>query len=186
MDSSPPDREIGLREGSHFVLRGVRPDDEARLREMFAHASPEDIRHRCFGAMHDFAQEMAHRLAHLDPDAEWALAAATPAGRLPEEIFGAVHVIRCPEAVRTAEFDIMVRSDFKLHGLGYRLMTEMLREARRRGCQAVIGYILRDNYTMLQMAREHGFETDAVEGDVLRVKARLAEPPVLAEPTAGA
>jgi len=166
-------REIELREGAHFILREARADDEQRLREMFSHASPEDIRFRCFGAMHDFANEMARRLAHGDPDREWALVATTLPDRLPEEIFGAVHIVQCPEAARTVEFDIMVRSDFKQHGLGYRLMTEMLQGARRRGFEAVAGHILRDNATMLQMAAELGFQTEAIEDDAVRVKAKL-------------
>lgn len=172
--------EIALRDGAHFVLRAVRPDDEPRLRDMFARASNEDIHFRCFGAMHHFAADMAHRLAHLDPIKEFALAALTPPDQGPEEIFGVVHLAQNPEAPDTAEFDIMVRSDCKQRGLGYRLMTEILESARQRELKAVTGTILRDNYTMLQMAHELGFATENFEGDVVRVKVNLAQTPTFA------
>ncbi|WP_026607881.1 GNAT family N-acetyltransferase [Methylocapsa acidiphila] len=171
-------RVVTLRDREHYVLRELGPDDEPLLREMFARASQEDIHFRCFGAMRGFAEDMAHRLAHLDPKQEFALAVLTPpeAGR--EEILGVVHLEKNPEAETTAEFDIMVRADLKQHGLGYLLMTEVLRSARRRGLEAVTGMILRDNYVMLQMAHELGFATESVEDDLVKVKAPLARSPV--------
>jgi acetyltransferase len=69
----------------------------------------------------------------------------------------------------------MIRPDHKGHGLGYALMREILNEARRRGLKAVEGYILRDNKTMLIMAREHGFRPVAEEDDVIVMRAELRE-----------
>jgi acetyltransferase len=54
------------------------------------------------------------------------------------------------------EYAIMVRSDFKGKGLGYRLMQEMLAYARARGLARVHGDVLRENSAMLTMARELG------------------------------
>ncbi len=186
MDQPIDTHEIMLRDGAHYVLRGVRPDDEPRLRAMFAHASQEDIHFRCFGAMHDFAADMAGRLAGLDPAAEFALLALTPPGPGPEEILGVAHLAQNPEAKATAEFDIMVRADFKQRGLGYLLMTEILRSARQCGYEAITGTILRDNYVMLQMTHELGFTIAAVDEDVVRVNLQLAQSPIFAaaEPNA--
>lgn len=172
-------RVVTLRDGEHYILRELGPDDEPRLREMFAQASQEDIHFRCFGAMRGFAENMAHRLAHLDPKREFALAVLTPPDAGPEEILGVVHLAKNPEAEKTAEFDIMVRADLKQHGLGYLLMTEVLASARRRGLEAVTGTILRDNYVMLQMAHELGFVNESVDDDMVKVKASLARSPVL-------
>jgi acetyltransferase len=166
-------RDIALRDGAHYIFRAVRPDDEPRLREMFSRASPEDIHFRCFGAMRGFAADMARRLADLDPAAEFALLALTAPKSGPEEIVGVAHLEQCPGAAATAEFDIMVRADFKQRGLGYMLMTEILRSARERGLETITGTILRDNYAMLQMTHELGFATEAIEDDVARVKLRL-------------
>jgi len=67
----------------------------------------------------------------------------------------------------------MVRTDHKGHGLGYRLMQEILDEARRKGLRAVEGFILRDNEAMLLMARELGFTRIAVEDDMVRMRADI-------------
>jgi acetyltransferase len=169
------DGGAALIEGTHFYLRSLRLDDEPRLQEMFARASPEDIHYRCLGAMRDFASHMAHKLAYLDPETELAVVASTSLDQEGEEILGAAHLIQDPNASETAEFDILVRSDCKQHGVGYRLMTELLQRARRRGLETVTGYISRDNFKMLQMVNELGFKTEGIEEGVVRVRIDLAE-----------
>lgn len=81
-----------------------------------------------------------------------------------------------PNAPLAAEFDVMVRADLKGQGLGYRLMMEILAHARQRGLRTVEGYILRENTTMLHMARELGFAMSSAEGGVLRVAVEVSSP----------
>jgi acetyltransferase len=69
----------------------------------------------------------------------------------------------------------MVRSDFKHHGLGYRLMTEILQCARRRGLKAVTGLISADNFAMLQMTGELGFVARRTEDNDVEVRLDFAE-----------
>lgn len=142
---------------------------------MFSHASPEDIHFRLFGAAHDFAGEMAKKLASLDPETEVAIVATTLPDSGPEEIFGIVHLAQAGPQADTAEYDIMVRSDFKQYGLGYRLMSEILQCARRRGLKAVTGVISADNFRMLQMARELGFLSRRTEGNAVELRLDFAE-----------
>ena len=90
---------------------------------------------------------MAEKFAHLDPETETAIVATTLPDSGPEAFFGIVHLAQARPDSDTAEYDIMVRSDFKHHGLGYRLMTEILQCARRRGLKAVTGLISADNFS---------------------------------------
>ncbi|ACK52165.1 GCN5-related N-acetyltransferase [Methylocella silvestris BL2] len=166
---------IRLPDGERFQLRYVRPDDQARLEEMFSHASPEDIRFRLLGAVRGFAAHMAERFAHLDPERDAAIVATSLPDSGPEEIYGIVHIGQDTPQSDTAEYDVMVRSDFKAHGLGYRLMTEILQCARRRGLRAVTGYISPDNGKMLLMAEELGFVARRGEGNVVEVRLDFAE-----------
>ncbi|VTZ27042.1 GCN5-related N-acetyltransferase [Methylocella tundrae] len=166
---------IKLPDGELFQLRYVRPDDRARLEEMFSHASPEDIHFRCLGAVHDFAGKMAEKFTSLDPETEAAIIATTLPESGPEEIFGIVHIAQEHADSETAEYDIMVRSDFKAHGLGYQLMTEILLCARRRGLKAVTGTISADNFKMLQMVAEHGFRSRRTEDNAVEVRVDFAE-----------
>lgn len=161
---------IRLPAGERFQLRYVRADDRAMLEEMFAHASPEDVRFRLLGAVRGFAGHMAEKFAHLDPETEAAIVATSLPGAEQEEIYGIVHIAQDTPHADTAEYDVMVRSDFKAHGLGYRLMTEILQCARRRGLSAVTGYISPDNSKMLIMANELGFVARRGEDNIVEVR----------------
>lgn len=172
MPIKSPDRRhiVRLPAGERFQLRYVRPDDRAKLEEMFARASPQDMRFRLLGAVRGFAAHMAERFAHLDPDVEAAIVATSLPGEEPEEIYGVVHIAQDAPESDSAEYDVMVRSDFKAHGLGYRLMTEILQCARRRGLKAVTGYISPDNSRMLVMAQELGFVARRGEDNLVEVR----------------
>jgi acetyltransferase len=174
MPDTPKEHEIHIAGGEQLLVRHVQPGDEPRLAEMLAQASPEDIRFRCFGAIKDFPHTLAARLTRIDPAREATLIAVAADGE-PGAIMGVVHVICERVHPEMAEYDIMIRPDHKGHGLGYALMREILSEARRRGLKAVEGYILRDNKTMLIMAREFGFRPVAEEDDVIVMRAELQE-----------
>ncbi len=166
---------IKLPEGELFQLRYVRPDDKERLEEMFSHASPEDVRFRLLGSVRDFAGFMAERFTHLDPQKDAAIVATALPELGQEEIFGIVHIGQETPGAETAEYDVMVRSDFKQHGLGYRLMTEILQCARRRGLKSVTGVISADNFKMLQMVGELGFVSKRTEDNTIEVTLDFAE-----------
>ena len=168
------EHEITIAGGERLLVRPVRRDDEAKLAEMFVQASPEDIRFRCFGAVKDFPHVLASRLTGIDPRNEQTLVAVAEEGD-GGAIMGVVHIICERLHPDTAEYDIMVRSDYKGHGLGYRLMQEILAEARRRKLKAVEGYIMRENKTMVIMAREHGFKPVVEEDDMIIMRAELAD-----------
>jgi acetyltransferase len=157
-------------------LRYVRPDDRERLEEMFCRASAEDIYFRLLGgAMRDFAAQKAEKYAHLDPEKDIAIVATTLPDWGAEEIFGIVRLSRGTADFDTAEYGIMVRSDFKAHGLGYRLMTEMLMCARRRGIKVVRGTVSANNFRMLQMAGKLGFTSKWTEVNCVEVRLNFAE-----------
>jgi acetyltransferase len=56
------------------------------------------------------------------------------------------------------EFAIIVRSDFKGHGLGWMLIQLITEYARSVGLRVIEGRTLHENKTMLKMCRELGFE----------------------------
>lgn len=163
--------DITLPQGEHCQIRQLHAGDEPLLRDMFAHCCESDVYLRCFAAMKNFPETMAARLAHMNPTEEIALV-ATPLG-LPDTILGVAHVILEREEDLTAEFDVMVRTDQKGHGIGYALMTALLTEARTRGFNAVIGFILHENRPMLQMTAELGFKVERISCGVAEVRVDL-------------
>ncbi len=62
-----------------------------------------------------------------------------------------------------AEFAVMVRSDWHGRGLGFKLMHTLITCADRRAIGTLYGDVLRENTTMLQMARELGFKVEITD-----------------------
>jgi acetyltransferase len=65
----------------------------------------------------------------------------------------------------SGEYAILLRSDLKGRGLGWRLMEQIIRYARDEGLQRIEGQVLHDNTTMLRMCQELGFAVTSAERD---------------------
>jgi len=72
-----------------------------------------------------------------------------------------------------AEFAIVVRSDIKGQGLGWKLLEKMIRYCRDKGVRVLTGQVLRDNSNMLKFVKGLGFHRvshppgdDAVEVEI--------------------
>jgi acetyltransferase len=67
------------------------------------------------------------------------------------------------------EFAIVVRSRIKGHGLGWLLMQHVIDYAKKKGLRRVLGDVLVENATMLQMCAELGFRQMDMGSDLRRV-----------------
>ena len=170
------EHEIELQDGERFRIRPIRPEDAPGLVALANRCTPEDLRLRFFGAMRTLPSALAARLSQIDYDREIALIAlqAAPDGG-GDEIAGVVRLMGDPDNIQ-GEYAIIVRSDLKGHGLGYRLMREMLAWAARRGLARVEGEVLAENTTMLNMARQLGatLEPTETDGRTIRVEFDMA------------
>ncbi|MCI0510807.1 acetyltransferase [Chromohalobacter marismortui] len=151
------EEEIETRAGQRYCLRPIRPEDEGVLVEMLRNSSPEDVRLRFFAAIKAFDHAFAARLTQIDYDREMAFVATSPGY---SAIVGVVRLSADPDKEK-AEFAIMVRSDMKGTGLGYRLMEQIIDYARESGIRQVFADVLRDNHPMRQMAAALGFVTQS-------------------------
>lgn len=178
------EREIRLDDGTVLHLRPIRPEDETPLAEMVARCAPEDIRMRFFGPLKGFPHEMAARLSQIDYDREMAFIAVEPGAEFGVgPIFGVVRIVGDPEH-EAAEYAIMVRTDMKGRGLGYRLMSEIITHARETGYGTVFGHVLRENLNMLRMAKDLGFAITLDPNDMETVRATLTLSPEAPPPAA--
>lgn len=147
------ERRLVLSNGREAFVRPVRPEDDAMFRRFFAKVSAEDLRMRFFRAVRDFSHDFIARLVQLDYARSMALVAIDVESG---EMLGAVRLLADPDFER-GEYGIMVRSDLKGAGLGWRLMQEMIGVARWMGLATIEGQVLRENSTMLSMCRQLGF-----------------------------
>jgi acetyltransferase len=168
--------------GEKIVVRPIRPEDEQQHREFVLRLRPEDVRLRFFYSRRELPRSELARLTQIDYDREMALIAVRPGTDGHEETLGVVRAVADPDNVE-AEFAVTVRSDLKARGLGHLLLARMIEHLTRRGTGRLVGYVLRENLAMRQLASSLGFgiDADASEPDTVRVVRVLnpfaAEPP---------
>jgi acetyltransferase len=153
------------------VIRPIRPEDETLYALFFSRLTPEDIRMRFFTAKPDLSFKFLARLTQIDYAREMAFVAiAADTG----ELLGVARLIADPDYTR-AEYGILVRSDLKAMGLGWRLMQHLIAYAEREKLHELYGEVLASNTTMLKMCAEMGFEIGADKSDlgIRNVRLRL-------------
>ncbi len=163
------EKEETVGDVGRVLLRPIRPEDEALYPRFFERMSPEDVRMRFFTARPDLSHKFLARMTQVDYAREMAFIALSVSDG---ELLGIARLIAEPDYVR-AEFAILVRSDLKGKGLGWRLMQHLIAYARAEGLQEIYGQVLATNVTMLNMCSELGFAIEAPEADVGLRLARL-------------
>jgi acetyltransferase len=158
---------FALADGSTVFVRPIRPEDEPKLVAMVMESTRRDMYLRFFSLMKRFPHMMAARLSQIDYSREMAFVAIAPPDSADAgEILGVAHMIADPNNERP-EFAVMVRSDWHGRGLGFKLMQTLITCADRRAIGTLYGDVLRENTTMLQMARELGFKVEPTDSPQL-------------------
>jgi acetyltransferase len=151
-------------------VRPVRPDDERRYQAFFAKISPEDVRMRFFTPRVELSHSYLARLTQIDYAREMAFVAIDSAS---DELLGVVRLLLEPDLWR-GEYGILVRSDVKGKGLGWRLMQHLIAYATAEGVEEIFGLVLAENTTMIAMARSLGFNVTIAIDEPGAVKVQLA------------
>ncbi|MBI5119755.1 MAG: GNAT family N-acetyltransferase [Rhodospirillales bacterium] len=165
--------ETVLLEGAKVMVRPIRPEDEPNHHIFISKLTPEDIRFRFFGLVHELPHTEMARLTQIDYDREMAFIATMAGEHGQQETVGVVRTVTDPDNERT-EYAIVVRSDLKGKGLGRVLMEKMIRYCKARGTRWMVGQALADNRPMLILAELLGFtRVGYVEGDVIELRLDL-------------
>ncbi|WP_029030076.1 bifunctional acetate--CoA ligase family protein/GNAT family N-acetyltransferase [Salinarimonas rosea] len=155
------ERRLPLPDGREVFVRPVRPEDEALFLDFFKRVTDEDLRLRFFAPVKDFSHSFIARLTQIDYARAIAFVAVDPDTG---EMMGAVR-LHADANHESGEYAILLRSDLKGIGLGWRLMQLMIEWAKAEGLAHVEGQVLRENSTMLEMCRQLGFAIRADPDD---------------------
>jgi acetyltransferase len=142
-------------------VRPIRPSDEHLYEDFFSKVTIEDRRLRFFGAGPDLSHGFLARLTQIDYAREMAFVAIQAGSGT---LLGVVRMVADPD-YQHAEYAILVRSDLKGRGLGWRLMHRLMDYAKQEGLQELNGSVLAGNATMLDMCRQLGFTVSCDPGD---------------------
>ncbi|MCW2285200.1 acetyltransferase [Rhodoblastus acidophilus] len=169
------ERHTTLKNGTSVQLRPVRPEDEEMYKVFFTHVSSEDIRLRFFGPVKEFSHAFIARLIQIDYARSFVIVAVEEETGL---MLGVVRLMLDADHEK-GEYAILLRSDMKGQGLGWKLMKYMIEYARADGIQEIEGQVLSENGPMLSMNQALGFKImdDPNEHGVKKVVLDLTEPP---------
>jgi acetyltransferase len=142
-----------LKAGAAIHVRPVRPEDESLYPPFLSRVSQDDLRLRFFAPVKEFGHAFIARFTQLDYARAMAFIAIDEASG---EMIG-VGRLHANSTYDTAEYAVLVRTDFKGHGLGWLLMQTLIQYARAEGLQTIEGQVLNENTTMLRMCVELGF-----------------------------
>jgi acetyltransferase len=173
------ERRTTLKNGTPVQLRPVRPEDEEMYKVFFPHVAPEDIRLRFFAPVKEFTHAFIARLIQIDYARSFVCVAVEEETGL---MLGVVRLML--DANREhGEYAILLRSDLKGQGLGWKLMKYMIEFARQEGIKEVEGQVMNENGPMLSMNQALGFRIvdDPQEHGVKKVILDLSNPPTEAE-----
>jgi acetyltransferase len=168
------ERHTHARDGTQLLVRPVRPEDEPLYTPFLEKITPEDLRLRFFSPVKSFTHAFIARFTQIDYARAMAFVIIHEATG---EMLGVgrLHTLTHSD---TAEFGVLVRSDLKNQGLGWLLMQTLMEYACGEGIREIVGEVLTDNSTMLQMCAELGFSiTENSDDEKIRlVRLRLAPP----------
>ncbi|WP_350333275.1 bifunctional acetate--CoA ligase family protein/GNAT family N-acetyltransferase [Coralliovum pocilloporae] len=166
-------RDIRLKDGRPVHIRPIKPEDEHLYSDFFEHVSREDIRLRFFSAVRDLSHSFIARLTQIDYARAMAFVALDPDSG---DLLGVVRM-HGDANHDSGEYAVLVRSDLKGQGLGWKLMRMIITFAKADGYREIIGEVLRENTTMLSMCRHLGFEArrDPDDRDIMLVKLDLTD-----------
>lgn len=155
------ERETRLKDGREVLMRPIRSEDEALYPDFFTEVSPEDLRLRFFAPIKDFSHAFLAKLTQLDYERAIAFAAIE---KTSGKLLGVVRLHADPDHI-SGEYAILLRTNLKGQGLGWKLMKLMIEWAKADGLQTVKGEILRENRTMIRMCEALGFKVKSSPDD---------------------
>ena len=148
------------RDGSTFLIRPIRPEDEPLLVRFHADLTEETVYSRYFehlGLSQRTAHERLTRVCFNDYDREMALVAEAT-GLDGERRIVAVGRLSKTHAVPESEFAILVGDPWQGKGLGSELLRLLVEIGRDEGIELIWADLLASNMAMRRTAQSVGFK----------------------------
>ncbi len=145
-------------DGTAIMIRPIKPEDEPLMVKFHRSLSERSVRLRYFGSLsveYRTGHERLVRTCFNDYDREIALIAERRNGNEPE-ILGVGRLVRVHER-NEAEFGILIADAWQGIGLGTELLKRLVEVGRAEKLHRIIGRILAENTTMIEMSRKIGF-----------------------------
>jgi acetyltransferase len=148
------------RRGEPVIIRAIDPDDEKKMVRFHQSLSELSVHWRYFNAMPlmtRVAHERLQRICQPDPQTEMVLVAVRQNPQTSDdEIVGVGRLEDLPSR-RAAEFAVVISDAWQRHGIGSKLLSELIHLARAKGLAHLTAEILSDNIAMQRLCQNLGF-----------------------------
>ncbi len=157
-----------LEDGTPVLLRPMKPEDEALVKELLENCSDQTLYFRYFRLIKSFPHSFLIRFTQNDYDREIGLAAfGVPPG--PEVMMGVGRLVMDPDR-ENAEFAVIVADPWQGKGLGEKLIEGVIAIAQDYGVKTLWGEVLAQNVPMLGLVKKTGFTIQPPEDGMRRVE----------------
>ncbi len=157
-----------LKNGTPYIIRPIKPEDEPLMRELFHTFSPTTILMRFFQPLTDISHEELARYCQVDYSRETALVASIEEGGR-ERLIGVGRLTMLPDE-ESVEMAVVVGDPWHGQGVGSQLCEHVIMVAKIHGVKRIYMDVLRENAPMRGLARKFGFaETESDDPDLIRL-----------------
>jgi len=165
------ERDVVLRDGTSVRLRPIRPNDDARLVELFWRLSERTIYQRFFTGHRSLPPAWVRMFTHVDYSRRMAIVAERDTLDGPALIGVARYDVTDPED--TAEIALLVEDAWQGHGLGTILLHAIMGAGEAEGIRTFRVDVLSENRRMLHLlARETEIVSRAASQGVVEALVR--------------
>lgn len=160
--------------GQIVGIRPIRPEDEPMMVDFHSRVSDESSYLRYFSTM-KLIQRTQHsrlvRVCHVDYDRDMALVVTRQKEDETHEIVAAGRITKL-HGDNEAEFSMLIADDWQRHGIGTKMLEELVRIGRDEKLERITAHILRENTGMIHVSKKLGF-TVVPEDDVMKATLEL-------------
>jgi acetate---CoA ligase (ADP-forming) len=159
MSSYPTEFEFDviLRGGEVIQLRPIRPDDAEREGRFFTRVGPESAYQRFFRVKKELSPEELRYFTNVDYEDRMAFVAVHEGEIIAVGRYD-VGVDEKDKGERVAEVAFLVEDAYQGQGVGSHLLQHLTTYARLKGITRFEAYVLADNFGMMRLFRNSGYE----------------------------
>jgi acetyltransferase len=160
-----------LNDGRPVVLRPIRPEDEPLEFELWETFSPETFRYRFFGPPRKVTHDEMVRYTNIDYRREMAIIAELEEDDR-RKMIGVGRLIIDADG-ESGEFAVVVGDPWQGLGLGTKLVDAIIGVSGDKKLSEIHGVIQADNYRMIHVCREMGFQIEQIDGSTVGASLKL-------------
>ena len=162
-----------LNDGSHVLIRPLRPQDREREKAFIENLSPATRHQRFLGEIKEVGEQLLNQLMDVGtPQRVAYVALVHDNGELRE--VGISRYAQVDEQPSHCEFAVTIADEWQGKGLGALLMQHLIDEARNNGFQQMYSVDSAANYSMRRLAKQLGMRSAIAPDDATQVIHSLA------------